>query len=565
MTDDATPDPNDRRPPGTGEPRQAVVLVHGVGNQEPMRSLRSFTHGIGLRRLFSSPDRVSGLDELRRLSEPPAAGRRAYTDFYELYWAHLAPNSDVRTSLSWTVRLLARRDWWTAPAPVARLVVAVQVLAVTAVALLVWGCLAAVLDSGPAGLLGVFERWQVWIGLLTGALHLFFGYFLRSVLSDAVRYLTPRPANIESRQRIRDEGLTLLRRLHADDRYVRVVLVGHSLGSVIAYDLLRCLWDEMRHPDPAVSGDQGHIDVFDAAADAIDPSGQPPARRAFLRPGTRSSGGSGSRPGSGPASAAPVPPPAPEPTLTVPAEVARFQTAQFALWQAARRDGVPWLVSDFVSIGSPLTFAASLLDEPDELFGGRRGLTLADQQALKEFPRCPPLRDELEDSRFYTRRYRRGGGGGGSSGGSGGSGDGSVELRVGHTAAPFGPTRWTNLYIPARSVLRGDFVAGPVAAHMGPGVADLGVRVPGRGGWASWRRHFPLAHLSYWWTPRTADPVPAGVPSAAAGGWDDPALPETTPRVEPPAGSGALPRNVDALRAALRLDDIRDAPPRPPA
>lgn len=488
-----------RRPPPSGEPRQAVVLIHGVGNQEPMRTLRSFTHGLGLRRLFSSPDRTSGSDELRRLSEPPSSQRRASTDFYELYWAHLAPDSDVRTSLTWAFGLLVRPAWWRTRGPAARLVATAQVLLVVAVGLLGWAVGTSLAATGLDGWWGVFSRWQWWVGLIAGALHIGLGHFLRRVLSDAARYLTPRPANIEARQAIRDEGMRLLRRLHADERYVRIVVVGHSLGSVIGYDLLRSLWDELRHPDPERAGAQPGIDVFDAAADRIDPTGQPAADDAYLRPESE-----------------------PADVTDGDGDVGAFQAAQHELWRADRRDGVPWLVTDFVTLGSPLAYASLLLRERDDAFGGRRGLTLADQQALKEYPRCPPIRDELEDSRFYTREYVV-------------DGTGPVRLRVGHTAAPFGPTRWTNLYVPAGVLLRGDVVAGPVAPQMGPGVADVPVRVAGRTAWARLRRGTPLAHISYWWRPRCADGTRRG--------------------------SGA--RSVDAvdtLREALRLDDIEAAP-----
>lgn len=491
------------------EPRQAVVFVHGIGEPPPMRTLRSFTVGIGLARLFSSPDRMSGSDELRRLTQPPTPEHRAYTDFFELYWADLSPRTDLTTSLTWTLRLLFRRAWWSMPGPVARLIIVLQVLAVVAAALLGWAVVDAVLVGGVAGLMTLLQGWQLWLAALIVVVHLLLGYFLRSILSDAVRYLTPRPVNIESRRRIRADGLSLLRRLHDSGEYERIVLVGHSLGSVIAYDLLRGLWDELRHPDPALAGVQPQVTAFDAAADRIDPVGQPPAEGTYLPPGrTR--------------------PPDTADEFASAAALHDYQAAQFELWAGNRRDGVPWLVTDLVTLGSPLTYAPLLLDEPPVAFGGRRGLTLADREALKEYPRCPPIRDELEDSRFYTRDYLRHGH--------------VVPLRVGHTAAPFGPTRWTNLYAPPRSWLRGDFVGGPLARHFGPGVRDVPVRLPAGGGWAWWRRGFPLAHLSYWWAP--------------GGGATH--LPEP---VELPGADGPAAAHLAALVTALHLDDIRHAPP----
>lgn len=560
--------------PGSGgEPRQAVVFIHGVGDQPPMRSLRSFTQGIGLHRLFSSPDRITESAELRRLSEPPTAHRQAHTEYFELYWAHLAPDGDWRTTVSWYVRLLLRRDWWRRRGSVRRVVIAFQLLVVAALGLLGWAVVGAYLDGGWSGLISRLASWQVAAAAVLGALGVAIGRFLRAYLSDAVRYLTPRPANIASRQAIRSEGLELLRRLHASCRYRRIIVVGHSLGSVIGLDLLRALWDEMRHPDPLIAGDQGHIAVFDAAADRLDPGGPAaPQLRGPSRVATRTSNpevdGSRFAPAqsakagtagvAGTGGTEPDESSAPGPgrrslRLGVrrsgrfsAAALDAYQEAQFALWQAGRADGIPWLITDFVSLGAPLTYASMLLDEPDVAFGGRRGLHLADLQGLKEVPRCPPIHDELEDSRFYTRTYRVPGG--------------ERRLKVGHTAAPFGPTRWTNLYLPATGVLRGDLFAGPVAPSFGPGARDVPVRVTGSGVWAALRRRFPLSHLSYWWSvhdaagglTRMPDPIllPSGGEDEGRRGGD---------------ARASTPDTIVALVSALRLDDITRVPgPAPP-
>ncbi|MDO5711969.1 MAG: hypothetical protein Q4P32_09570, partial [Micrococcales bacterium] len=335
------------------------------------------------------------------------------------------------------------------------------------------------------------------------------------------------------------------RRLHSSGRYRRIIVVGHSLGSVIGFDLLRCLWDEMRHPDPELAGAQRHIAVFDEAADRLDP-GRAAATllptRIPLAEVPETSGPS--RPATDSRASLRLGVEASRPVDA--AELDDFQAAQFALWRGDRADGVPWLITDFVSLGSPFTYAPMLLDEPDVPFGGRRGLHLADLQGLKVVPRCPPIHDELEDSRFYTRRYRLPSGR-------------ERWLKVGHTAAPFGPTRWTNLYLPARGLLHGDLFAGPVADSFGPGVRDVPVRVPGRGGWASVRRCFPLSHLSYWWSPDNRRGGPDRMPAPVL-------LPAGDVDAERRAGDGraSTPETVVALVSAMRLDDIKHAPPHGP-
>lgn len=83
--------------------RQAVVLIHGIGEQKPMATIRSFVDSVleadeGIEHYerkgdgpkkrvayYSRPDRISGNFELRCLR---SAGGRIKTDFYELYWAH---------------------------------------------------------------------------------------------------------------------------------------------------------------------------------------------------------------------------------------------------------------------------------------------------------------------------------------------------------------------------------------------------------------------------------------------------------------------------------------------
>ncbi|MDO5711256.1 MAG: hypothetical protein Q4P32_05900, partial [Micrococcales bacterium] len=202
--------------PGSGdEPRQAVVFIHGVGDQPPMRSLRSFTQGIGLHRLFSSPDRITDSAELRRLSEPPRENRQACTEYFELYWADLEPDGDWRTTVLWYLRLLLRRDWWRRRGGAKFAVITFQLLVVAAVALVVWGVGGAFVQGGWGELAVCLASWQVAAGVILGVLGAVLGRFLRAYLSDAARYLTPRPANIQSRQAIRAEGLLLLRRLHS--------------------------------------------------------------------------------------------------------------------------------------------------------------------------------------------------------------------------------------------------------------------------------------------------------------------------------------------------------------
>ncbi len=68
--------------------------------------------------------------------------------------------------------------------------------------------------------------------------------FIVGYAGDAARYLEPRPENIARRQAIREAGAQLLDALHDKGRYSRIIVYGHSLGSVIAYYMLSHAWTQ---------------------------------------------------------------------------------------------------------------------------------------------------------------------------------------------------------------------------------------------------------------------------------------------------------------------------------
>ncbi len=72
--------------------RQAVVVIHGIGEQRPMDTSAVVRGGgaAGAARdrvkFLSVPDRMSESFELRKLVAPQTRSR-PITDFYEYYWA----------------------------------------------------------------------------------------------------------------------------------------------------------------------------------------------------------------------------------------------------------------------------------------------------------------------------------------------------------------------------------------------------------------------------------------------------------------------------------------------
>ncbi|WP_022925940.1 hypothetical protein [Serinicoccus marinus] len=423
---------------GDGRVRRAVVLIHGIGEQEPTGTLRGFVDGLGLGEdAWSKPDRISDNLELRRMSVYGRSGRGSSvpTDLYELYWAHHAPESTVPQVLRWLARLLRRRSAWSGSpsAPVLNVLTLLLVLTLAAAAAI------AVVMVWREGVRAWLTEPPFWVVLGLAVVQSGLRQVLTRRLADAERYLTPDPAGVAARTAIRNEGLELMRRLHAAEVYDAVVVVGHSLGSVIGYDILRLYWDEARHP----------------AFEKVGP--QPEAERLVLDYS--------------------------DPLGLERGEVDVFQDVQRRLWRECRQRGVPWLVTDFVTLGSPLAHGRLLLDT--------RASSLQRRQDDLELPMCPPMpslapTEEADDrsGAFYPTVLRKG------------------ELErtalVGNHGAPFGPTRWTNLYFTRRAWLYGDPVAGPLRPTFGTGIRDLAVHHSGpHRRW--WHRLLPMhAHLRYW-------------------------------------------------------------------
>ena len=107
--------------------RQAVVVIHGIGNQRPMDTLRPFVEAVlnvdpardQDPRYYSKPENLSGTFELRRLQSRDSRPR---TDYFELYWQHLVPQATWQRIYAWLALLLSRRPadvppplrtlWW---------------------------------------------------------------------------------------------------------------------------------------------------------------------------------------------------------------------------------------------------------------------------------------------------------------------------------------------------------------------------------------------------------------------------------------------------------------------
>jgi hypothetical protein len=460
---------------------QAVVLIHGIGEQRPMATLRGFVTALldqkddrpGYR-YYSKPDPISDSYELRRIKLRRAGtdGVNAdwpQTDFYEYYWAHQMFGTTASHVLRWLWSLL-KRSWSfirCANTDFPRL---------RWLALLAWGAIVILVVTGAV------VPWRKLIGfafsspLLAVAIPAFgfvvLRYFLGTMLDvagDAARYFDINPRNVARRYDILRGGTALLRRLHEEGdvradrsmyRYGRIVLVGHSLGSVIAYDILRHYWGEVngRIPVNPRSGALKSVEAFepppppaDANAAATSywraqyslwkaisdrvPAGVELSRNELWRLHTS---------------------PDPYPGAKGAAERADDKPEEH--WRPER-----WVISDLITMGSPLSHAVALLATgADDL---RR------KRELRELPTCPPDRSHHENPEGYSVNVR-------------GEAGGFDSYDILHHGACFASTRWTNLWY------GNDPIGGPLLAAFGRGIRDI--RLCDAPLW-------PVkAHTSYW-------------------------------------------------------------------
>lgn len=390
--------------------KQAIVLVHGMGEQVPMASIRNFTESVWRNDhrlvddprgpcLWNKPSRISGSFEARRFTtnftRANHEGDSRRCDFFEYYWAHQTVGTRWEHLAGWFGSLLLRK-----PSSYPRtirhlwfLLWALVILVASALFVLVKFDLADYLAAGPScrDLLS-FEA----LLLLVAGGSILLARPLLTSFGDVARYVRAKPANIKVRQAIRQEGIDLLEALIESKRYQRIIVVGHSLGSIVAYDLLSHLWARRvdKLPTDFVGG---------PARDVLDRMAALAAHDNWQHRDQT--------------------------------EYRVLQAELFALMQQHLDDEASaWPISDFLSIGSPLTHAEFLIANNKDEFEALK--------AERQLPTCPP---QLEQGAFYFSKP-----------------DGSEQL---HHAALFAVTRWSNIYDPHYGTLFGDIISGPLGMH----------------------------------------------------------------------------------------------------
>ena len=103
--------------------KRAVVIIHGIGNQTPLATLRGFVDSVwtsddeltvdgSKRESWPAPETLEDSFELRRITTT-LDKKDTRTDFFEFYWAHMMEDTQFSTVLWWF-----RRIFWRSPSRV---------------------------------------------------------------------------------------------------------------------------------------------------------------------------------------------------------------------------------------------------------------------------------------------------------------------------------------------------------------------------------------------------------------------------------------------------------------
>ena len=531
--------------------KTAVIMVHGMGEQRPLETIRSFVESVyqhdlslastntdeeNMLRISIVPDGTTGSGELRRLTTLDD-GPEKRTDFFEFYWADIMDGTPVEAVTSWIDGLLLRSPW--------RVPAHVRVYLAW---LMLWGLalvvlFAAVATAYPqvANLLGPIDRLLDWttrhhtiigeVAYVVGALYLgflivkgllggqqkleatplllpaallagglvlalwpakmpisghllaaavtagvawFMHYLVAPYLGDVVRYVRATPSTVERRRLIRERGLALLEAIHAKradstdfedfvgadasnpPAYDRIVLVAHSLGTYVAYDILQMFWEKYgpTHHQPWQPGAPG----VQAALAGVD---------AFVKK---------------------------EWVADTPQQyrVEDYLEAQATLRDQLFKAAPHWRITDLITLGSPLVHAEFLATDGS--------LDLEQGFVQRRFAACPPRPDPTQGSMLYSTTP-----------------DGA---KYPHFAAQFAAVKWTNICDESVVPILGDLVSGKLRPIFGNGIDEHDVKIKRVG--RIWPLNRVFTHTEYWT-------------------WDD------------SYRRGNLPPHLKLLRKALRL------------
>ena len=167
--------------------KQAVVIVHGIGEQRPMETVREFVESIWAKdsslennRFWSKPSEVSQSFEQRRLTTDYASVKGSNTshktsriDFYEYYWAHKTVGTTLDHLQSWLISLLFRSpvNYPKVLLPIYYLIWGLLILSLPLMLYLIWPESESVNLSTPSTVNSILSSlWPLIFPLLAGAI-----------------------------------------------------------------------------------------------------------------------------------------------------------------------------------------------------------------------------------------------------------------------------------------------------------------------------------------------------------------------------------------------------------
>jgi hypothetical protein len=298
---------------------------------------------------------------------------------------------------------------------------------------------ARIWDSGWI-LWSLNERYSAVIAVAIILIYLaVYALFLQPFLGDAARYFRASPGNVAIRREIRRQAVNTLDTLHKWGNYDRIIVVAHSLGTVVAYDMLRAYFSRLNNSLPDCALLEPEFSQVDKH-DPDNPSG------AIMNEGDFRSAAR---------------------------EIIRkiaAQTIDSSIPSHQKRPS--WLVTDFITLGSPLTHARYLMCDGNTEIELNQNFERRVLQ--REFPVCPPAREGDDGLLSFD--------------------NGQTRRREFHHAALFGLTRWTNLFFPMSQMFWGDAIGGPLQEIFGRYIRDVPVSTltPGKPAF--------FTHMSYWKT-----------------------------------------------------------------
>ncbi len=444
--------------------QHAILVIHGIGEQKQSETIRNFVHGLVGDDFIYSPVQVNEDKYSCKLTHFSDAQETRY-DFFEYYWASNFRDTNYYHVINWLRALFAKEE---VPLKLYYIKVLISLLKRYIVSMLIY--MAVLLLILPF----VLDDWYFddiisiinLLAAVSSVILFFIGKPILKIIGDVARYLYNSPNNIDSRDKVKAEGVQFLKQIHeqknedGSPKYDKVLVVGHSLGSIIGYHILSTFWAEkssqLRFPNEEREAleqqlsdyNQLSIKLNEAAANRpkeIKPeAGLIGFFKTYLRliQAFRK-----------------------DPTLLAfPLQDVQLTKDYHEIQQ--RLQAIPtlnshWRISDFITLGSPLHYSDFLLTQNRK--------DLSNRILQREMPTCPPV-SAVHPTPFQVEYYE------------------NNQLRF-HHAAVFSLVKWSNIFY------RGDLIAGELNHLFGQGIQEYEVELK-KG--EKLLHQNPTSHTKYW-------------------------------------------------------------------